>query len=196
MFKKVEDILYNHLAGKYKNWKFKNTGFLVLSLILFFYFADAPFVKNVIGSIGNLGYLGAFLTGIFFVFTFTIAPASVVLFFLAQELNPFGIALVAGLGGVMGDYIIFRFLKDRVFEELKPIFINLGGPRLSHLLATPYFGWVAPVVGAIIIASPFPDEIGIGLMSITKLKNWQFLVLSLILNSLGIFIIISLAKIL
>ncbi len=182
------------LIKKYKYWRFKNTFLLAVSLALFFYFADTPYVKNIISSIGDLGYLGAFIAGIFFVSTFTVAPASVVLFYLAKELHPLEVAFIAGLGSVLGDYIIFRFLKDRVFEEIKPVFMRLGGFHISHLLATPYFAWLAPVLGAIIIASPFPDEIGITLLGIAKLKSWQFLILSLVLNSLGILIIITLAQ--
>lgn len=179
---------------RYKNWKFKNTLFLVASIIIFFYFADTDLVKSIIERVGGLGYLGAFITGIFFVSTFTVAPASVVLFYLARELNPFGVALAAGMGGVLGDYIIFRFLRDRVFEELKPVFTKLGGSRITRLLATPYFAWLAPVIGALIIASPFPDEVGIGLLGASKLKSWQFIALSLALNTLGILAIITLAK--
>ncbi|MFZ2049111.1 MAG: hypothetical protein WAV25_02350 [Minisyncoccia bacterium] len=181
------------LIELYKHWKFKNTFFLIVSLFVFFYFADTAFVKNIISSVGDLGYIGAFITGIFFVSTFTVAPASVVLFYLVKDLSPIEVAMFAGLGSVLGDYIIFRFLKDRIFEELSPVFMRLGGFRLSHLLLTPYFAWFAPVLGAIIIASPLPDEIGITLLGISKLKNWQFLVLSLVLNSLGILLIISLA---
>lgn len=184
------------MLDRYRYWRFKNTFLLIVSLVIFFYLADTPLVKSLIVGIGNLGYFGAFLTGIFFVSTFTVAPASVVLFHLARELAPLEVALFAGFGGVVGDYIIFRFLKDRVFEELRPVFMNLGGLRLTQLLATPYFAWLAPVLGAIIIASPFPDEVGVGLLGVSKLKNWQFLALSLILNSLGIFVIISLSRIL
>ena len=178
---------------KYKNWKFKNTFFLVVSLIVFFFLADTPFIKNVINNIGDLGYLGAFIAGIFFVSTFTVAPAGVILFYLAKEMNVLEVALLAGLGAVVGDYIIFRFLKDKVFEEIKPVFIKFGGSYLSHLLATPYFTWLTPVLGAIIIASPFPDEIGIGLMGASKINKWQFLALTFILNSLGILLIILFA---
>ena len=167
-----------------------------MSLIVFFYFADTPFVKNLISSIGSLGYFGAFLTGIFFVSTFTVAPASVVLFYLAKELALLEVALLAGLGGVVGDYVIFRFLKDRVFEELKPVFMRLGGIRLSHLISTPFFAWTAPVLGALIITSPLPDEIGVGLLGISRLRTWQFLILSLVLNSAGILAIITLARVL
>ncbi|MEK7660290.1 MAG: hypothetical protein AAB343_03750 [Patescibacteria group bacterium] len=49
-------------------------------------------------------------------------------------------------------------------------------------------------MGAIIIASPFPDEVGISLMGISQLKNWQFLVISFLLNSLGILFVVTIAK--
>ena len=181
---------------KYKHWKLKNTFLLIASMGVLFYFADNPFIKNVIHEIGGLGLFRAFLAGIFFVSTFTVAPASVILFYLVKELDPLGVIISAGIGAMFGDYIIFRFFKDKVFEELKPIFTKLGGSHISRLFSTPYFAWLAPVFGAIIIASPFPDEIGIGLLGIAKLKNWQFLTLSFILNSLGIFLIISFANLL
>lgn len=184
----------NYIVEKYKHWQLKNTFLLFVSVVLLFYFSDISFIKNIIHAIGSLGFLGAFIAGLFFVSTFTVAPAGLVLFYLAEGINIFGVVIFAGLGAMLGDYLIFRFLKDKVFEELKPIFTKLGGSYISKLFSTPYFAWLGPVVGAIIIASPFPDEIGIGLLGVTKLKNWQFLVLSFVLNSLGIFFIIAFAK--
>ncbi len=183
-----------NLYRRYKTWKYKNTFFLIVSLIVLFYITGTTLGQQAIHSISKLGYMGSFVAGIFFVSTFTVAPASVVLFKLAQAYNPFLIALTAGLGAVIGDFLIFRFLKDNVFEEIKPIFMKLGGSNLSRLMSTPYFAWLAPVLGALIIASPFPDEIGVGLMGISKLKNWQFLTISFLLNSLGILLIITIAK--
>ncbi len=182
------------LLSTYKSWRFKNTFLLVVILVLVFYFTNTEIGQQAIHSISRLGYIGSFVAGIFFVSTFTVAPAGVVLFKLAQIYNPIFIALSAGVGAVLGDYLIFRFLKDNVFEEIKPVFMKLGGSYIQRLLSTPYFAWFAPVLGAIIIASPFPDEIGVGLMGISKLKNWQFLTISFLLNSLGILIIITLAK--
>jgi len=182
------------LIDRYKHWRFKNTFLLILSLVAFFFLADTPFVRNVIDGIGQLGYLGAFLVGIFFVSTFTVAPASVVLFYLAEEMPLLELTLIVTVGRVLGDYIIFRFLKDRVLEELKPIFMTLGGKRLSYLHATPYFGWLAPVFGSVIIATPIPDEAGIALLGVSRLKDWQFLTLIFLLNLVGTLLIILLAK--
>ena len=174
--------------------KYKNTTLLILSLVALFFLADTKIAHILIKQIGSYGYLGAAITGIFFVLTFTVAPAAVVLFRLAQEFNPILIAFYAGAGAALGDLIIFRFLKDGVFEELAPFFRKLGKSRLSNTFKTPYFAWLLPVLGAIIIASPFPDEIGIGLMGLSSIKFWQFLLLVFALNTVGILIIISLAS--
>jgi hypothetical protein len=178
----------------HRAWKYRNTAFLILSLIVFFFFADSPIIRQFITGLGSLGYFGAFITGIFFVSTFTVAPAAVVLFHLADHLNPFEVAILAGLGGVVGDYLIFRIVKDRVFEELKPLFDRLSGTRISELLRTPYFAWLLPVIGATIIASPLPDELGVGILGIAKMKPWKFLILSFFLNAVGIFIVVTLAR--
>ncbi len=189
-YKKIID----YPIDKYRGWGYKNTGFLIVSVVVFFYFADTDFVKNIINIIGNFGYLGAFITGIFFVSTFTVAPAMVVLYNLADKLNPFEVAILAGLGAVAGDYLIFRFFKDKVFEELKPLFFRLQGHYFRKVFRTPYFTWLTPLIGAVIIASPFPDEVGVGILGIARLKNWQFALLSFFLNATGIFIIVTIAK--
>ncbi len=174
-------------------WKYKNTAFLVLSLIVLFLLADTAVTHSLIRQISSFGYFGAFITGILFVSTFTVVPASVVLFHLAQEFNPLLVALCAGVGGVIGDLLIFRFLKDEVFEEVRPLISRFGGSHIAALFRTPYFAWIVPVIGAIIIASPFPDEVGIGMMGLSKIKWWQFAILVFVLNTTGIFLIVTLA---
>ncbi len=179
----------------WKNWHYKNTILLVTSIILFFLFIlSSVSFQSSLARIGSLGYLGSFLTGIFFVSIFTVAPASVVLFDLAKTFNPILVAITAGLGAVLGDYLIFRVLKDRVFEELSPLFEKIGGSFLEKLFLTPFFIWLIPIIGAVIVASPLPDELGIGLLGLSKVKNWHFVLISFLLNAVGIFFVITLAK--
>jgi len=178
----------------YHRWAYKNTTLLLVSLALFWYFTDSDAVLKIITLAGGLGYAGALLTGLFLVSTFTVAPALVVLYHLADVLNPLEIAVLAGIGGVGGDYLIFKYLKDKIFIELKPLFKHLGGSYISAIFKTPYFAWLTPIIGAAIIVSPFPDEVGIGILGISKLKSWQFLMLSFLLNATGIFIVVTLAR--
>lgn len=180
---------------KYKNWPYNNTFLLLVSLVLVYVFIDYPFVQNFILKIGSLGYLGAFLSGIFFVSAFTITPAAVILFDIANVLNPYIVAFLAGLGAVIGDYIIFRYLKDRIFYELAPIFNKAGGSWIKKVFMTPYFSWLLPLVGAFMIASPLPDEMGITMMGLSKIKTWQFVLVTFILNAIGIFLLVTFASI-
>lgn len=183
------------MEHRWKNWRYKNTTMLVLSLAVFVYILDKDFVQTFIKNIGALGYAGSFLSGIFFVSVFTVAPASAVLFEISKTLDPYLAAVAAGIGAVLGDYLIFRILKDRVFEELMPFFEKRRLSFLGAFFASPFFTWMIPFFGAIIIASPLPDELGIGMMGLSKIKKWQFLLVTFLLNSIGIFIIVSLARV-
>ncbi len=185
-----------HIFRKYKIWEYKNTFFLIISTLVFFYFLQSVFIQNLITHLGELGYLGAFIVGIFFVSVFTVAPSLVVLYYLATILNPWEVALLAGLGAVLGDFLIFKFFKDAVFSELEPHFAFFKKPFFTRVLGSPYFVWLTPFVGAVIIASPLPDELGLSLLGLSKIKTWEFFLLAFVLNSIGIFIIVSLPRIL
>lgn len=178
----------------WRNWPLKNTSFLILSLLIFVYIAELPAVDNFIKGLGSFRYLGSFIAGFFFVSTYTVAPAGYVLFELAKFFNPLQIALVAGLGSMLGDYVIFRFIRDRVADELKPYLAKIGAPKLREIFHTPYFAWLLPISGALIIASPLPDEIGVSLLGASKIKNTHFLIFSYLLNAVGILIIVLLAR--
>ncbi|MEK7159994.1 MAG: hypothetical protein AAB702_00755, partial [Patescibacteria group bacterium] len=65
------------------------------------------------------------------------------------------------------------------------------GNHLSKILHTRYFSWTLPVIGAIIIASPFPDEIGISLMGISKISTYKFLITAFFLDFIAVFLIVS-----
>ena len=177
----------------YKKWQYKNTTFLIVSILTLILLLDSEGITSVIAIIGNWGYIGAFLTGVLFTSTFTIAPAILLLYTFANVLHPFEVALFAGLGAVIGDYILFSFLKDRVFAELHPLIKRFGGSHIRHLFKTPYFAWLMPLIGGAIIASPLPDELGVGILGFSRLKTWQFVTLSFVFNATGVFIIALIA---
>ncbi|HLL60625.1 MAG TPA: hypothetical protein VK338_02820 [Candidatus Nitrosocosmicus sp.] len=177
--------------NRFKSFKYKNITFLFLSfLVVFFLYKNESFHAFLL-HLGNLGYLGAFIAGILFVSTFTVATGTLILLVLAEKLSPIEIGLIAGLGAVVGDTVIFKFIKDNLIEEVRPIYNHLGGGHLSKVMHTRYFSWTLPVIGALIIASPLPDEVGVSLMGISKMKTYKFLILSFILNAIGIFIVIT-----
>jgi uncharacterized membrane protein YdjX (TVP38/TMEM64 family) len=175
-------------------WKPRNFIFLAISLIVFIYLIELDSVKVFISSLGEFGYLGAFLAGIFFVSIFTVVPAIAVLLIISTKLNFFGMSFVGGLGSIIGNYIIYEFFKDGIYQELKPMIAHTKESYLIHVFRTTYFNWMVVVAGAIVLASPLPDELGLSILGLTNIKRWQFLLMSFVFNTIGIFAIISLRK--
>lgn len=176
----------------WKKWRYKNLTLLLISIILAMFLSLYEPFHMFLLNLGALGYLGAFVAGILFVSTFTVATGAIILLVLAERLSPVEIGIIAGLGAVVGDFIIFRFIKNNLAREIRNIYDHIDGDHhLQKVFHSKYFSWTLPVIGAIIIATPFPDEIGISLMGISKMKSYQFLAISFILNAVGIFLIVS-----
>jgi hypothetical protein len=176
---------------KANHWHYKNTFLLIISIIIFIFLADTPFVRSSTANIGDWGYFGAVIMGILSVMTFTAAPALLILYDLSEKLNIYELSLLAGFGSVLGDFIVFSFFKDKVFTELQPIIQKIIRKPFMHIFRTHYFAWLTPVVGALIIASPLPDDMGVPLLSASKIKKWQFVILSFVLNSLGVWLLLN-----
>lgn len=177
--------------GAIKSFRYKNLlgaflGILIALLLSRF----EPFHLFLL-NLHEFGYLGAFVAGALFVSTFTVATGAVILLVLAESLSPVELGLIGGLGSVLGDFFIFKFIKNSLSTEITEIYNHFGGGHFSKLLHTRYFTWTLPVIGALIIASPFPDELGVSLLGISKMKTYQFLILAFILDFLGIFLIVS-----
>lgn len=182
------------IAHKYKNWRYKNTTLLIASVLLFVSMTGHSSVHTFINHLGSIGYAGAFFAGILFVSVFTVVPAGYVLFHIAQESDPLTIALLAALGAAFGDLLILKFLRDRVFDELYPLLLKVGNSRLSFLFRTPYFAWMVPLIGVLIIMLPMPDEAGIGLLGMSKFKTWQVISITFVLHFIGIFFVVLAAR--
>jgi hypothetical protein len=180
----------------WKSWKYKNLTIFFVSLVFALILTRSDIFNHFLLHLGNWGYVGAFFAGMLFVLSFTAAIGAVILFVLAEKLSPLEIGLIAGLGAVIGDLTIFRFVKDNLAEEIEPLYKRFGGNHLNHVLHSKYFHWTLPLIGALIIASPLPDEVGVSLMGISKMKTYKFILLSFLLNAVGIFLVISASLIL
>ncbi|MFH1186890.1 MAG: hypothetical protein V1697_01805 [Candidatus Levyibacteriota bacterium] len=172
-------------------WKYKNLTLFLVSIIFVYFISKIEGLQLFLSSLGNFGYIGAFIAGILFVSTFTVAIAILILSILVKTLSPIEIGLIAGLGAVFGDFTIFSIVKTRLSGELGYLYNKVNKNHFKTVFYSKYFRWTLPVIGAIIIASPFPDELGVSLMGISKMKIYQFLVISFILNSIGIFLMVS-----
>lgn len=136
------------------------------------------------------GLIGAFVGGIMFASVFTVASGTIILLSLAHTLPIWQVAVTAGLGAIITNFFIFRFVRDDLYNEIKDVYELFGHRHLTTLLHTKYFHWFLPLVGAIIIASPLPDELGVSLLGISQMSQGKFLLLAFALNTIGISLIL------
>lgn len=174
-----------------KSWKFKNLTLLVCAIIFSIFLGSyPPFKEFVFGH----GLAVAFLAGIIFISTFTCPIACAMLLVLAEKYPLPEIWLIAALGAVISDFIFFNMVRDHIGDEIKPIFEGLkGGNHLHNVLKTEHFRWLFPIVGAGIILSPLPKNMGLKMLGIHKLKRLQFVALSAGVNTVGIAFILLLS---
>ena len=176
-----------------RHWKHKNILLFLLGILIAFLFSGS--LRQLLPNLGQFGYIGAFMAGVLFVSTFTIATGALMLLTLAGTLVPLEIITLAALGAVTGDLLIFKFIRNEVTEEITPIYNNLTGSHLKKILHTKYFGWTLPVVGTLIILSPLPDELGISLMGISQVKTLKFLLISLASHTVGMSLLIFASRV-
>lgn len=131
--------------------------------------------------------LYTFVSGAMYSFSFT-AGISVLMFsYLDVGNNIVPLALIAAFGGLLADLLIFRFVKDVILHELGDNAKNF----IARMTKTKVAKIICAVIGAIIIASPFPDEIGLTFMGVSKIAFWELVVLTYLLDAAGSYAIIS-----
>lgn len=175
------------------SWPFTNLTLLLISVVVALVLSKNEQFQYVLHHLNGWGYFGAFVAGILYVLSFTAALSIVILISLAQQYSPLEVALLAGAGAVIGDLIIFRLVRDNLHSELSILYRMFGGNHLTKLLNTPYFGWMTPLMGALIIASPGPDELGVSLLGLSKMSQSAFVGISFFLNALGLTVVLTLA---
>ena len=163
--------------------------FFILTLViayLIFYERDLDYIHKFISSIG---YFGIFLVGGLYTYGFTSAPATAFLLLLAADNNIFLGALVGGLGSLIADIFLFKTINYSFKEEIK----FATKKRKRYLTFLPKY--IFTILGAIIIASPLPDELGISLLAFdNNLSFRDFSIISYILNTIGIFFVLLIGK--
>lgn len=166
----------------------------LLLVAVFLVALDTALIQGLLLTVREAGLLGTFITGILFVSFFTAGPATLILVNIAGDYNPVLLALTAGLGTLVGDWIILKFFEEKVSYELLPLAKKYGVLPMIRQMRRRRFRPIALLVGMLIIASPLPDEAGLGLLGLTKTPMRVILPLVFILNSVGIFLLIMAAR--
>ncbi len=170
---------------------------LIISISVFFFYEGTtyPPLNELILS---LSYAGTFLSGIFYAYGFTAAPATATLLILAKEQNIIIASLLGGLGALISDIFIFlfiqysfsdeisRFKREKIVRTIEKEEKKIFGHYQKYLLAT---------FAGFLIASPLPSEIGVSLMaSLKNISIKKFIIIAYILHTVGIGIILIVGK--
>lgn len=169
---------------------FRDVFLIALSILLAALIHQSGQLENLLRSTRDISFiLGAFLAGIFFASTFTVALATSVFLILGQTHNPLLVALVGGLGAFLGDSLIFKFLKDDLIADFEYVEKYFPKTIIKRLFHSKMIFWFAPFIAAFVIASPLPDEVGLLMLASIKLRYHHFFWISFLLNTLGILVI-------
>ena len=160
---------------------------VMLSYIVFSNGASLPLKSTIL----SLGYIGTFIAGIFFAYSYTAAPATALFLILAKEQNIIISGIIGGLGALAGDLVIFSFISMSFKDEIRKLAHEKIVVYLDHTFPYKIKKYLIPIFAGFIIASPLPDELGIALLAISQHISIKiFALLSFALNTLGIFAIL------
>lgn len=163
--------------------------FIILSVILAIVFLKNGVFEKFLSLLNNFKIAGIFASGVFFTSVFT-SPISVAAFIEFSKEGIFRTAFFGALGAILGDFIIFKFVKNRIFDDLVYLTSAAGNKnRFEPIFKLKLFRWITIFFGAVIIASPLPDELGLVMLGISNFNSFLFLPFSFVMNFIGILII-------
>lgn len=154
---------------------------------LLFIFLGPEFFQTLILPFGVFGIA---IAGALYTYSFTTAIGALLLIALLPY-YPIGVmAVVGGIGATAADFTIFKFVRDDLKKEVR----RFGASKMIQNVCSANGilckKWMRNLMGVMIMASPFPDELGIAMMSTTKMKRETFLLLAFIVDIIGIYLLV------
>jgi len=142
----------------------------------------------------SLGLPGHFISGFFYAYSLTASTATAAFLVLAKENNLLIATFLGGIGALIADITIFKIVRYTLSDEIKKISREPSVRRLITVIPGVLKAYILPLIAAIVIASPLPDEIGITLFAATGIRARNFMLASYVLNTLGILIILLIGR--
>jgi hypothetical protein len=177
--------------------KVKYPKFLIILFVVILAYWSFSFetVQSFFHSLGGAGYISAFAGGVLFAFGFGAPFGVAILLSIADDVNIFAAAIIAGLGALLSDYLLFKFIRVTFTDEVeklrrsKPIHLVNGVVR--DYLPPKVMSYITAGIAGFVIASPLPDEIGVTILSLmADVRERIFAIISFSLNTIGILAIL------
>lgn len=178
-----------------KRFKYPKFLLFILAVFIAYLIFQGKNYTPLYSFISSLGVSGVFISGIFYTYSFTSPPATALLLLLAKQNSVIFSAMLGGIGALLGDLLIFSFIKYGFKDEIEKLRKENLIKRTSEALPKIIKKYVLPVLAIIAIASPLPDEIGVSLLAFyKKMPIYIFIAISYVANTLGILIILLIGQ--
>ena len=163
---------------------------IIMSIFLAVVLVQTNILEHLLSTTKDYGILGSFVAGLFFTSIFTTAPSMIALGEISQMQPVIQVAFVGAAGAMIGDLLIFQFIRDKLSEHLMNLMKDeIAGVKRKFRHHLKFFRWFTFFIGGVIIASPLPDELGVGLLGLSKMNVVWFAPLSFLFNFIGIIMI-------
>ncbi len=175
-------------------FKYPKLTLLIACIIAAYFLFSVDAVQKFMASLGAK-YFGVSIAGFLFSFGFT-APFAIGAFITMNPQNIFLSAITGGFFAMLADLAIFSVIKMSFMDEFRNLektktmkkIISLEpnvNKKIKHYLLYAFAG--------IVIASPLPDEIGVGMLALLgRIKPLYLAIITFFANTFGIFIILNL----
>lgn len=167
---------------------------VVVGIVLAVVLARSGIVGYLASITADFTVVSSFIIGLFFTSVLTTTPAIIAIVEFSYFVPPLLLAIVGGAGAVCGDLLIFRFVRSPLANYFVRLATHSRLRALGRALDRSPLWWLVPALGALVIASPLPDELGLLMMGLSHIRMPQFIMLSFAMNALGIFAIAMTAQ--
>jgi len=194
MKKKKKKHFHKKIVRHFFKFRYPKIELLILSILIAYFIFKFTNISESISELGNYRYLGVLIAGMLYSFGFS-AAFSVAFFTTIKGLNIFVASILGGLGSLLTDMTIFTIIKFSFMDEFNKIKKTRSFLLIERLMEKDLSKRSRRIflycIAGFVIASPLPDEIGMTMLSgLTNIKPKEIVILSIILNTLGIFVIL------
>jgi|GEM_PF-1610540 len=180
--------------------QYRNTSIFLIGLGIAIVMYAVGAMERLVSLLGVYGYVGALALGILYASALTAGFASLAFVAMGGDLNPIVVAMLGGFGCMVADLAIYSFVRIGIMTELRALanrFIPATGlAKLRAFSLRRGIRPLLPILGAIIIASPFPDELGVSLFAVAGVRIKALAAVALVLNTIGIYLLVTLGSVL
>ena len=167
----------------------RDLSIVALSIVAAVVLSRSGTFEQLIATTQDIGFVGSFIAGLLFTSIFTSPLATVALGEIAQHAPLLEVAVLGGIGALVADLLIFLFIRDSVSADLGYVLKLTGSTRRAALFRSKLLRRLMPFLGALVIASPLPDELGIAMLGLSHTSMHRFIPFSFVANTVGILVI-------